>query len=172
MSTLTDSLDLARLRLASGEGRKLELTVTIPPFRFGDDTYPVSPVPVPVVVDLSRMAHNGHAMRLRFDATLHGPCMRCLGDAAPVEHIDAREVDQPGGGEDLESPYVSDDVLDVQRWAIDSLTLEMPPQVLCTPDCLGLCPDCGENLNLAGPEHVHEKAPDPRWAKLSELKLE
>ena len=33
-------------------------------------------------------------------------------------------------------------------------------------------PECGENLNLAGPEHAHERAPDPRWAKLRELRLE
>ncbi len=33
---------------------------------------------------------------------------------------------------------------------------------------------CGvrADLNEAGPEHAHERAPDPRWAKLSELKLE
>ena len=30
----------------------------------------------------------------------------------------------------------------------------------------------GENLNEAGPEHRHEQAPDPRWAKLSELRLD
>jgi uncharacterized protein len=43
--------------------------------------------------------------------------------------------------------------------------------VLCRPDCLGLCPQCGANLN-ADPEHAHAEAPDPRWAKLRELKLE
>jgi uncharacterized protein len=47
----------------------------------------------------------------------------------------------------------------------------MPAQVLCRPDCLGLCPQCGANLN-ADPAHAHEAAPDPRWAKLRELKLE
>jgi uncharacterized protein len=44
--------------------------------------------------------------------------------------------------------------------------------VLCKEDCAGLCPVCAADLNVAGPEHRHESAPDPRWAKLRELKLE
>ncbi|HEV7804758.1 MAG TPA: YceD family protein [Solirubrobacteraceae bacterium] len=48
----------------------------------------------------------------------------------------------------------------------------MPAQLLCRDDCAGLCPVCGTDLNAAGPEHAHERAPDPRWAKLSELKLD
>jgi uncharacterized protein len=31
---------------------------------------------------------------------------------------------------------------------------------------------CGENLNEAAPDHEHEREPDPRFAKLSELKFE
>ena len=47
-----------------------------------------------------------------------------------------------------------------------------PRKVLCREDCAGLCPVCAADLNEAGPEHRHERAPDPRWAKLRELKLE
>ena len=39
-----------------------------------------------------------------------GPCMRCLEPAAPRFEVDAREVEQPGAGdEELSSPYVDDD---------------------------------------------------------------
>jgi uncharacterized protein len=38
-------------------------------------------------------------------------------------------------------------------------------------DCRGLCPECGANLN-DDPEHAHEAEPDPRWAKLSEIRFE
>jgi uncharacterized metal-binding protein YceD (DUF177 family) len=31
---------------------------------------------------------------------------------------------------------------------------------------------CAADLNEAGPEHRHASTPDPRWAKLRELKLE
>jgi uncharacterized protein len=49
--------------------------------------------------------------------------------------------------------------------------LALPQQLLCRDDCAGLCPDCGENLNDA-PDHAHERAPDPRWAALDQLKFD
>ena len=99
--------------------------------------------------------------------------MRCLGPAAPTFDIDAREVNQPGAGdEDLSSPYVDgDDDLDLAAWARDAFALAVPAQITCTPDCRGLCPHCGANLN-DDPEHAHEAEPDPRWAKLSEIRFE
>ena len=97
--------------------------------------------------------------------------MRCLEPAAPVIDVDAREVEQAGGGEELDSPYVEGATLDLRGWARDALALARPAQLLCREDCAGLCPVCGQNLNEA-PGHTHEREPDPRWAKLRELKLE
>ena len=98
--------------------------------------------------------------------------MRCLEPAEPAVEVDSREVDQPGGGDELSSPYVVDEALNIHDWARDALVLALPAQLLCGADCAGLCPVCGTDLNVAGPEHVHEREPDPRWAKLSELKLD
>jgi uncharacterized protein len=170
----TDTLDLARLRLTAGEGRRIDdLTVGLDPLDMGGQHYEPTPE-VPVVLDLSRMVGGGYALRLRFDVALNGPCMRCLAPAAPELSIDAREIHEPQGHEDLElrSPYVDDEVLDLHAWARDALVLALPAQVLCRPDCAGLCPDCGANLNEAGPDHTHEREPDPRWDKLRELRLD
>jgi uncharacterized protein len=172
MAPRTDSFDLGRLRLTSGEGRKLVLEVALDPLQFGGETYAIVPPAVEAILDISAMMHNGFALRLRFAAALEGPCMRCLEPAQPAIAVDAREVDQPGDVEELRSPYVKDDVLDVHGWARDALALALPAQLLCREDCAGLCAICGIDLNGAGPEHVHERAPDPRWAKLSELKLD
>jgi uncharacterized protein len=101
--------------------------------------------------------------------------MRCLEDAGKGDAIvvDSREVDQPGADdEELKSPYLAGDDLDVHAWARDALVLELPTQIVCSDDCKGLCAICGENLNLAAPDHAHEEPPDPRWAKLRELKLD
>jgi uncharacterized protein len=160
------------LRLSSGEARRLDLGVAIEPFMLGGESYPVAPELVPVRVDVSRTTGQGFALRLRFEATLVGPCMRCLEPASPVFAVDALEVSQPGGTDDLESPYVKDGVLDLHAWARDALVLSLPTTLLCQDDCAGLCAVCGENLNRAGAEHHHEPAPDPRWAKLSELRFE
>jgi uncharacterized protein len=75
-------------------------------------------------------------------------------------------------GEELSSPYVGGSLLDLHSWARDALALALPAQVLCRADCAGLCPECGVDLNTAGPDHRHEAAPDPRWERLSEIKFE
>jgi uncharacterized protein len=172
MSAPTHELDLGGLRLSAGEGRSFELAVHIEPLTLGGEPYEVRPVVVAVGLDVSRMVGNGYALRMRFQAGLAGACMRCLKDAAPLVEVDAREVDRPGGGEELSSPYLQEETLDLEAWARDALVLALPTQVLCRADCLGLCAVCAADLNEAGPEHAHERAPDPRWAKLGELRLE
>jgi uncharacterized protein len=172
MPPQTHNLDLASLHLSPGEGRRLELEVPIEPFLFGGESYTCAPSSVALLLEVSRMVGHGYALRLRFTAAITGPCMRCLASASPAIEVDAREVDRPGGGEELTSPYVQEEILDLAAWARDAFALGMPVQVLCRPDCAGLCPECAANLNEAGPEHHHESAPDPRWAKLRELRLE
>jgi DUF177 domain-containing protein len=172
MPQRTDLFDLAHLRLSPGQGRRLELHVAPGALDLSGSDYPVEPDPLPVQLDVSRMTGGGWSLRLRFAAGPRGACMRCLEPAAPRFQIDSREVDQPGGGEELDSPYVSaDEVLDVRAWARDALALALPAQIVCREDCAGLCPQCGADLN-ADPDHAHEREPDPRWAKLRELKLD
>jgi uncharacterized protein len=168
---VTDVLDLGGLRLSAGEGRRFELSVHIEPLTLGGEPYEVVPAAVPVRLDVSRMTGNGYALRLRLAASLAGACMRCLKAASPEVEVDAREVDRPGGGEELSSPYLREEMLDLTSWSRDALILALPTQVLCREDCAGLCPVCAADLNETGP-HEHERPPDPRWAKLSELKLE
>lgn len=172
MTVTTHDFDLAGLRLSVGEGRRLELSVAIDPLLLGGERYVPSPATVPILLDVSRMTGGGYALRLRFEAALEGPCMRCLKQAAPTIEVDAREVERPGGGEELSSPYVQEETVDLAGWARDAFALGLPSKVLCREDCAGLCPECAADLNEVGPEHRHERAPDPRWAKLSELKLE
>jgi uncharacterized protein len=169
MTLRTDTFDLGGLRLSTGEARRLELQVAIDPFELGGEHYSVEPAVVPIVLDISRMTGAGYALQLRFQATLSGPCMRCLSPAGPSFEVLAREISQPGEGDELESPYVRDGVLDVHAWARDALALTLPAQLLCRPDCAGLCPECGVDLNQAQDDHAHERAPDPRWAKLAEV---
>ena len=166
-----DVLDLGRLALASGEGRRFETEIRVDPLELGGQTYAARPSVVASVLDVSRTT-SGWSLRLRFRVALEGPCVRCLEDAAQAMEIDAREIDQPGGGEELSSPYISGDELRLGDWARDALALALPAKIVCADDCLGLCAVCGENLNRADPGHAHERAPDPRWAKLGELHLD
>ena len=170
MPQRTDLFELGRLGLTSGEGRRFDLYVGFDPFDYGGSQYAVLPELVPVRLDVSRTTGSGWALRLRFTATLEGPCMRCLEPASPSFSVDAYEVHQPGAGEELTSPYM-DEELDLAAWARDALALALPAQLTCRPECAGLCPECGANLN-EDPDHAHESAPSARWAKLSELKFD
>src|SRR5918912_1129791 len=79
------------------------------------------------------------------------------------------DVSRTTTGDDLRSPYLDGDELDLRSWARDALALALPAQIVCTDECRGLCAICGENLNEADPGHAHERAPDPSFAKLGEI---
>jgi uncharacterized protein len=164
------TFDLASLQLSHGEGRSVELPVHTGELEIGGQAYRAVPDPAAARLDVSR-TRTGHAMRLRFELRLEGPCMRCLDPAGLEMAIDAREVDQPGD-EELLSPYVSEGELDIGHWAHDAIALAVPERILCRSGCAGLCPVCGASLNDADPaEHEHGGGADPRWAKLRELGL-
>jgi uncharacterized protein len=170
MARRTDVFNVGKLGLSSGEARHLDLEVLVDPFEFGGQRYELRGGAVDAHLDISHTV-SGYAFRLRFDAGLEGPCVRCLETADQDVEVDAREIDQPDGGEDLDSPYYDEGELDVRSWARDALALALPTSIVCREDCAGLCAVCGENLNRA-PGHEHEPEPDPRWAALRELKLD
>ena len=126
MAARTDAFDLGRLQLSSGEGRRLTVGIALDAMDFGGQRYEADRALAEGTLDVSRMTHGGYALRLRFDAGLDGPCMRCLEEAHPVTHVDVREVHQENGGEELASPYVSGEELDVAGWARDALALALP----------------------------------------------
>src|SRR5947208_9083803 len=112
MGGATDIFDLGRLNLHSGEGKRLELEVVFDALDLAGQRYEIKGRRVPVVLDVSHTT-SGWSLRLRFEVTLEGPCMRCLEPAERVMVVDSREGDQPGGGDDLRSPYMEADELDV-----------------------------------------------------------
>jgi uncharacterized protein len=169
MAQRIDEFDVGTLRLASGEARQLDFEVPVEELAFGGQTYSAGGY-ADARLDVTRTT-SGHALRLRFSVDLHGPCTRCLEDANARVEVDAREIDQAGDAPELRSPYVKEDVVDLSAWARDALALALPTRILCDEDCHGLCTVCGANLN-EDPNHAHEAEPDPRWSKLSELKLD
>src|SRR5207302_5738986 len=129
------------------------------------------PPEVPARLTVTKAA-TGSVYELAFRVRLHGPCFRCLEDAALELSIQGREYHaNKAGDEELRSPYVVDDTLELSTWARDALALALPDKILCRSDCAGLCAVCGKNLN--DEPHVHEEArSDPRWAALEALRDE
>jgi uncharacterized protein len=164
------SFNLRQVKLRSGEQYRDEQEVELEPFVFGGERYLPVPERVPAELTISR-ASTGSVFELRFPARIHGPCQRCLADAVVETRIDGREYQatNPGSSDELTTPYVKDDRLDLSAWARDALALDLPEQILCRPDCAGLCPECGKDLNREPHEHEVE-VEDPRWAALAELR--
>jgi uncharacterized protein len=173
MPEATTVIDLSTLGLSFGEGKRVELPVRLEPFELGGQTYLAEPAAPTMRLEISRPS-GGFAFHLSFPVHLEGPCVRCLEPAGLDLEVESREIDQASSEDpELHSPYVNEDELDLGRWAHDATMLALPTQVLCRPDCLGLCPTCGESLNDADPaDHEHDSGKDPRWAALDDLKLE
>jgi uncharacterized protein len=163
------SFNLRQVKLRAGEQHREALEVELPAFEFGGQRY--IPVPEQVTADFEvTRATSGTVFRLSFTTRLHGPCYRCLGDAVLEVPIDVREYQaESRDDEELATEYLDADTLDVSAWAKDAVALALPDKILCRPDCAGLCPECGKNLNDEPHQH-EETAVDSRWAALEALR--
>ncbi len=160
------TFDLRSLALRSGEERRETVEVELEPLVLGGQEYAPELSLMPAELSVTKAA-SGTVFELDFRVALHGPCFRCLADAALRLSLHLREYQatDPGGDEELETEYLDDDRLDLSAWARDAIALALPDKILCRPDCAGLCPVCGCDLNAEPHEHVQEE-PDPRWSVL------
>jgi uncharacterized protein len=161
--------NLRTRKLRSGEQFVDTRDVKLEPLELGGQRYLPVPESVPAELSITR-ASTGTLVELWFDSRLHGPCYRCLSDAVLDLPIAAREYQATNpDSEELRTPYLEDDRLDLSAWGRDAVALALPEQILCRADCAGLCPVCGKDLNAE--PHVHDdEEPDSRWAALAELR--
>jgi uncharacterized protein len=106
-------------------------------------------------------------------------CSRCLAPVATPVHVSLQEEALPSIDIDTGLPVDTaaepdalrlDDQheLDLQESVREAISLAEPIVPLCRPDCRGLCPRCGADLNDDS-DHDHGDAPlDPRLAGLAE----
>ncbi len=70
---------------------------------------------------------------------------------------------------DLDTDVLEGDRIDIKDLVREQILLNVPEQVFCEPDCKGLCPKCGANLNLIDCKCDLNET-DPRWAALKNLR--
>lgn len=113
-------------------------------------------------------------------ATLRGECCRCLAGARAqvraqmqflLQRKEATEDEMAAvaeeDGVEIVDPGVKE--VDLVERLHDALVLELPLRIYCKPDCLGLCPRCGEDRNRVACSCA-EQVDDPRWEVLAQLK--
>ena len=117
-------------------------------------------------------------------AIAHGECIRCLD---PVEVVVDRKIqelyryeptnekgrkkrrdDEDVDLEGEEELQMEGDLMDLEIPVIDAIILTLPVNPLCSDECLGLCPDCGEKWENLPEGHAHEVI-DARWSGLDGL---
>ena len=164
------TFNLRSVKLRSGEEYRDAIELELAPFEYGGQRYLPVPSEVPAEFAVQR-ASTGTVFSLSFAARIHGPCSRCLADAVVDVPVAAREYQATNPDSDeLRTPYLVDgDKLDLGAWAHDVVALGLPEQILCRPDCAGLCPVCGKDLNVEPHEHAEEHG-DARWGVLEQLR--
>jgi uncharacterized protein len=112
---------------------------------------------------------------------LRAACRRCLADCEVEVQLELEEEFRPTVpvGDRPWEPVTEDDfddallldahhTLDLGEVIRQGLWVAAPMEALCRQDCLGICPECGENRN-SDQCHCLEPAIDPRWASLQAL---
>ena len=133
----------------------------------------------PLEVDLAATSvGEGVFVRGTLRTTVRLACRRCLSPVeqpvdASVDFLFVERTREDEAEQDEEVYYLPErgDELDLTQAVREQLLLDVPGFALCGEECRGLCPQCGANLN-EDPAHAHEREPDARWAKLSEIKFE
>jgi uncharacterized protein len=125
------------------------------------------------IIDLSvrlESVHEGILATGEVDADAEALCSRCLEPLKLPVEVDFQELFAYSGlGED--EYLVQDENIDLEQVIRDAVVLSLPFQPVCSPDCLGLCSECG--LKMAeDPNHGHELPIDSRWSELQKLKEE
>jgi uncharacterized protein len=129
------------------------------------------PAGEPVLAELTLSSYpGGIAARGTVSAPWVGECRRCGGPVASEVSATVRERFTLEGGtaKDEDAYPMSGDEVDLEPMARDAVLLELPLAPLCSPDCRGLCPQCGANWNLTSCDCPPEG--DPRWSVFDVLR--
>jgi uncharacterized protein len=103
-------------------------------------------------------------------APWHALCRRCAKEVTGLLRVRVAErFSKAAGPEDEEAYPIVEEQIDLSELVRDAIVLDLPLAPLCSDGCLGLCPVCGTDRNVA--TCGCEPAVDPRWATLDALRV-
>jgi uncharacterized protein len=164
-------VDLRELGRRAGTMRQWDKTLPALP-GWGIDMIGV-PAGAPVHLDVRlESVMEGVLVTGSVEVPVTGQCARCLEPVEDTLELDVQELyayegstTEATSGED-EVRRIEGDLLDLAPLVRDTVVLTLPLSPTCTPDCAGLCVDCGERLDDLPADHSHEVI-DPRFAGLA-----
>lgn len=185
-------------QVASRAGQSKQIDIVVPaPSGIGDDVIGVDEGADVHVTGSFDSIVDGLILTASINAPVHAECTRCLTPLKRDWSVDITtffpydssassakngkdgaddhhgKVDIIAGEDESEDTYPLLDngsFADLEALIRDTLVEALPMQPLCRPDCLGLCSQCGADLN-EDPDHHHD-AVDNRFASLAALKAQ
>lgn len=136
----------------------------------------------PLVLDVEVRNPSGgtYVVTGTLSGTVQAACRRCLQQISIPLRVPLRVVYQEGRRDaERDDEPGDDDIVWIERGAKrleiddqvrDLLFLETERFPLCRPDCKGVCPQCGQDLNAGSCDCTFE-APDTRWSALERLRF-
>jgi uncharacterized protein len=121
-------------------------------------------------------AQNRVFIKGSWQAELRGECSRCLAETAytlketfsdEFVHLQPGEPDNDACADDEQLVFRGDQ-LKLDGYFLNAYIIGQPLKILCSEDCMGLCPVCGQDRNKF-PCSCADEQKDERWAQLGEL---
>jgi uncharacterized protein len=150
--------------LSDGPGHSRDMTFDVPTVRVSED------VTLQYLKGDLRISRTKEGLLLQgaFAGGVEDECSRCLEPVQRAIDIDMEELVAYPTPIGTEFSVSDDGILDLAPLIRAETLIEASRGVLCRPDCKGLCPECGTNLNYETC-HCHDEDIDPRLAKLKQL---
>jgi uncharacterized protein len=151
---------------------------------YAPDINQIGPLPVTGRADLI-VEHRGHRekvadirLRAAYEGSFDLLCARCVEPVStPLkgnfdlifrpQAADAEAGERSITPDETEIGYYEDSGLSLEDVVREQVLLSLPSRTLCKEDCKGLCPRCGQNLNLEPCKCI--PTADPKWSALAGL---
>ncbi|MBC5816234.1 MAG: DUF177 domain-containing protein [Candidatus Eremiobacteraeota bacterium] len=141
----SNTIDIGGLLAGGRQTLRLEQAVGVEPFEGW--TFPGRAQVVLAIHGMERLLEVVGTIEVE----AHGSCDRCLEGVRQHMHIDVQEELEPKAAL-KDDPFSESNVLSGGRLDVADLTRQLvlsaaPLLVLCSPECQGLCINCGHNKN-------------------------
>ena len=168
-------VDVSDLLKMSASQKPLRILENTGPLVLGEQRFSfLKPVELNIVMENIR---SGILVKGSAAAELETECSRCLTSVSVQMELDFEEVFTAGrkqaeellGKEEAEEAYfIRNETIDLEPAVRQALILSLPIRPLCSEACKGLCPYCGQNLNIKKCDCKIEEI-DVRMEKLKKL---
>lgn len=148
-----------------GSTKDIDVVVSSEDFEFNDSR--IDDQPVHVRLHLEALS-DGIAVSGVATGHWHGECKRCLSSVHESADIEIDELYQVTVTDPDAFPIDADQLM-LLPMVRENILIAVPQFLLCRPDCKGLCPQCGVDLNV-GTCSCEAPGTDDRWAVLEDLK--